>query len=76
MMDEGMAIILLLVRANNLLSANFLTPVNGCLNQIMDNYKKCYLIPNFCINDPYFEKNIISNNINDENINKQIEVFK
>ena len=61
------------VRAKNLLATNFITPVNGCLNLIQDNSKKVYKIPNFCINDPYFEKVVTTNKAEEKN-EKEINV--
>ena len=33
-----------------------LTTFEGCINHIVDKYGIHYIIPNYCINDPYFEK--------------------
>jgi len=38
-------------------------PINGCINKCKDEEGNIYEIPNYCINDPYFERNIIDKNI-------------
>jgi len=43
-------------RANVLLEEYNLTTFNGCINHIVDKKGNHYYIPNYCINDPYFEK--------------------
>ncbi len=32
--------------------------IDGCINHCSDNTKYNYIIPNYCINDPYFEKQL------------------
>ena len=39
-------------------------PINGCINKCKDEEGIIYEIPNYCINDPYFERNLT--NINSE----------
>lgn len=46
------------VRADNMLLALKLTPLNGCMNLLMDEKENLFPVPNFCINDPYLEKKI------------------
>ena len=36
-----------------------LEPVNNCINHLIDEKGNHYYIPNYCINDPYFEKTIL-----------------
>jgi hypothetical protein len=43
-------------RANVLLEEYNLTTFNGCINHIVDKKGNHYNVPNYCINDPYFEK--------------------
>ena len=43
-------------RANVLLEEYNLTTFNGCINHIIDKKGNHYIVPNYCINDPYFEK--------------------
>lgn len=45
-------------RAKNLLKTNNLKALKGCINLIQDNEGIIYRVPNFCINQPYFEKEI------------------
>ena len=35
-----------------------LTTAEGCINHIIDEEGNHYHIPNYCINDPYFEKEL------------------
>ena len=37
-------------------------PKNGCINECIDEKGNIYKIPNYCINDPYFEREINDNN--------------
>ena len=43
-------------RANMLLEDNKITTYDGCINHLVDIYGNHYIIPNYCINEPYFEK--------------------
>ena len=43
-------------RANVLLEEYNLTTFEGCINHIVDKKGNHYIVPNYCINDPYFEK--------------------
>lgn len=52
---EGKAY-LISARACSLLRQFHLTPVDKCINHLVDSNHNHYYIPNFCINDPYFEK--------------------
>jgi hypothetical protein len=52
------------VRASNYLENIKLKTVNGCINELKDKKGKIFRIPNFCINDPFFEK-IISDDVYD-----------
>jgi hypothetical protein len=38
-----------------------MTTINGCINYLRDEMGNCYYIPNFCINDPFFEKQFTIN---------------
>lgn len=44
------------LRANMLLEEYELTTATGCINHIVDKSGNHYFVPNYCINDPYFEK--------------------
>ena len=46
-------------RSNLLLQEFHLKTADGCINHIIDQSDNHYLIPNYCINDPYFEKELI-----------------
>lgn len=39
-----------------LLRSHDLTPMDNCLTFIKDNKGQIYRVPNWCINDPYYEK--------------------
>lgn len=45
-------------KCENLLEALHLKPVNGCMNQLLNPHGIMFIVPNFCINDPYFEKTV------------------
>jgi hypothetical protein len=60
------------IRARNLLQAYNLTPVDGCINDLQDSQGKSYHIPNFCINDPYFEKELKSEE--EKHISKKLNI--
>ena len=53
-------------RANVLMEEYSLRTFDGCINHIVDKYGIHYIIPNYCINDPYFEKEFKV----DENVKK------
>ena len=62
-------------RANLLLEQFKLTTANGCINHIIDRKGNHYFIPNYCINDPFFEKSFkIEDDIKQEYI--VINVFE
>ena len=48
-------------RSKLLLEEYEISPLNGCINHLIDNNGNEYNIPNYCINDPYFERNINEN---------------
>ena len=61
-------------RARMLLDDYELKTYEGCINHIIDKKGNHYIIPNYCINDPYFEKQYkINNNIENKNI--KIKLF-
>ena len=70
------------VRANMYLEENGLTTKNGCINHVIDQEGNHYHVPNYCINDPFFErqykvkKNIEENNTNIDKLKKEIESYK
>ena len=43
-------------RANVIMEEYNLTTAEGCINHIIDKNGTHYIVPNYCINDPYFEK--------------------
>jgi hypothetical protein len=55
------------IRAESIIKSIGLKPLAGCINELRDKNGKIFRIPNFCINDPYFEKIIP---IDDEKIQK------
>ena len=44
------------LRASLLLEEYEIKTVDGCINNLIDSKGNHYKIPNYCINDPYFEK--------------------
>lgn len=59
-------------RAESILAAVKLIPLNGCMNLLMDQNKKLFPVPNYCINDPYLEKHIES--VDEGHRNKSLTV--
>ena len=56
-------------RANVLLEQYELRTADGCINHIIDKKGNHYIIPNYCINDPYFEKKYkVDNNVEEKEI--------
>ena len=49
------------LRASILLEEYNIQTVNGCINHLVDSKGNYYKIPNYCINDPYFVKNLKKN---------------
>ena len=49
-------------RANLTLGHYNFQVAENCVNHIIDNHGKHYFVPNYCINDPYFEKELIQTN--------------
>ena len=43
-------------RATSYLETIKLKTVRGCINELLDKKGKVFRIPNYCVNDPYFEK--------------------
>jgi hypothetical protein len=43
-----------------MLKSHKITTIGGCINICQDSNNNIYKIPNYCINDPYFEKEILS----------------
>ena len=58
-------------RANVLLEEYNLTTYDGCINHIVDKKGQHYIVPNYCINDPFFEKEY---KIKDNVVKKNIKV--
>ena len=63
------------VRAANIVASHGLKPQNGCINLLKDCKGKFYKVPNYCINDPYFEKIIMQEDTN-KDINKTPTTIK
>jgi hypothetical protein len=61
------------LRASLLLKEYNIKIVNGCINYLEDSKGNFYKIPNYCINDPYFRKDVKDEqNVKEENINVSI----
>ena len=64
-------------RSSLLLKEYNIKPVNGCINHLVDSKGNYYKIPNYCINDPYFEKIIVDeNNVKEEKIKIKLYGWK
>ena len=55
-------------KASLLLNEYNIKPLKGCINHLIDKNGNEYKIPNYCINDPYFEKKLENNDVLEESI--------
>ena len=52
-------------------------PINGCINELKDKNGNIYKVPNYCINDPYFEREMKDNGEEQiENEKKEIRIYR
>ena len=59
------------IKAEEYLYKNNIKTLDGCINQCVDAYGNIYKVPNFCINDPYFELELLPK---DDSHNEIIEI--
>ena len=59
-------------RANIVLEKYKLRTANGCINHIIDENENHYYVPNYCINDPFFEKELCNDEKDDEEMLKLV----
>lgn len=59
-------------RANIVLEKYKLRTADGCINHIIDENDNHYYVPNYCINDPFFEKELYNDEKDDEEMLKLI----
>ena len=52
------------IKAEEYLYKNNMKTLNGCINQCVDSANNVYKVPNFCINDPYFELELLPDDSN------------
>jgi hypothetical protein len=50
------------INAEEFLYKNNMNTLNGCINICTDNQGNIFRVPNYCINDPYFELELLNNN--------------
>ena len=50
------------IKAEEYLALNRFKTLDGCINMLVDVEGNIYRIPNYCINDPYFEKELLPKN--------------
>lgn len=72
--DIRQAVVMDEYRSNLYLSELKLKTAYGCINHLIDDNGKHYFIPNFCINEPYFEKNF--DVVNKEEKTIEITIFE
>lgn len=60
------------IKGEEYLYTHHLKTKNGCINKIVDKDGNVYVVPNFCINDPYFEIQVLPN---DPNRNGSVTIF-
>ena len=59
------------IKAEEYLYKNNIKTLDGCINQCVDAYGNIYKVPNYCINDPYFELELLPK---DNSHNEEIEI--
>lgn len=59
------------IKAEDYLNKNNMKTLNGCINCCVDQSGNVYCVPNYCINDPYFELELLPK---DNNHNSEIEI--
>ena len=62
------------IKAEELLVKKNFKTLEGCINQCVDAEGNLYTIPNYCINDPYFELEILPKENIEQHSNKQIQI--
>lgn len=61
-------------RASLLLEQYNICTINGCINNLIDEKGNKYKIPNYCINDPYYERNF-AKDYNKEKKNIKVKFY-
>ena len=56
------------LKASLLLNEYNIKPLKGCINHLIDENGNEYKVPNYCINDPYYVKDLDNTNIVEEKI--------
>ena len=59
------------IKEEEYLYKNNIKTLDGCIKQCVDDYGNIYKVPNFCINDPYFELELLPK---DNSHNEEIEI--
>ena len=54
--------------ALGLLTSVDISPIDACINQLIDSEDKIYKVPNFCINDPLYKKELKKINMDDNEV--------
>jgi hypothetical protein len=62
------------IRAESIIKSIGLKPAAGCINELKDKSGNLFRIPNYCINDPYFEKIITIDDEKSQKIPEKISV--
>ena len=60
------------INAEELLFKHNIRTLNGCINMCLDENGKLYRIPNYCINDPTFQLELLNN---ENSKNEKINIF-
>ena len=63
------------IKAEELLVKKNFKTLEGCINQCVDAEGNLYVIPNYCINDPYFELEILPKENIDKHDNNVIKII-
>ena len=63
------------IKAEELLVKKNFKTLEGCINQCVDSDGNLYVIPNYCINDPYFELEILPQENIEQHDSKTIKII-
>ncbi len=74
LLDEGIKAIKYSVRGTNLIATHDIVCINGIINELRDSEGREYRVPNYCINDPYFEKDLSVNKTPD-NVKLEVKFY-
>ena len=63
------------INAEDFLYKNNMKTMEGCINMCSDNEGNIFRVPNYCINDPYFQLELLDKNESKKGENIEIKLF-